>query len=228
MPLLWIVHRDPRQRAALARLAAAPEDAVLGAPGDPQFDVVPPGEVILLGLDGDWEAELEYAHAVQPRVRGAHWILLGEAAAQDEALRLFDTLCTEFLAYPPMPDTLRAKIRSARRTPPAPSLSQRASRQAVAGRFSRWFSDLELSELLRALDPHLADVPLLLRRAPGATCWRSTSTGSAGPPRVHSSTCLARRRPAPTRFSKPWRRRGAAARCRWPRPCAWKRWNACR
>ena len=140
---------------------------MLGAPGDPQFDVVPPGEVILLGLDGDWEAELEYAHAVQPRVRGAHWILLGEAAAQDEALRLFDTLCTEFLAYPPMPDTLRAKIRSARRTPPAPSLSQRASRQAVAARFSRWFSDLELSELLRALDPHLADVPLLIRGEPG-------------------------------------------------------------
>jgi DNA-binding NtrC family response regulator len=167
MSRLWIVHRDPRQRAALARLAAAPEDAVLGAPGDPQFDVVPPGEVIVLGLDGDWEAELEYAHTVQPRVRGAHWILLGEAAAQDEALRLFDTLRAEFLAYPPMPDTLRAKIRSARRTPPAPALSQRASRQAVAARFSRWFSDLELPDLLRALDPHLADVPLLIRGEPG-------------------------------------------------------------
>lgn len=167
MSRLWIVHRDPRQRAALARLAAAPEDAVLGAPGDPQFDVVPPGEVILLGLAGDWEAELEYAHEVQSRVRGAHWILLGEAGVQDEALRQFDTLRAEFLAFPPMPDMLRARIRGARRTPPAPALSQRASRQAVAARFSRWFSDLELSELLRALDPHLADVPLLIRGEPG-------------------------------------------------------------
>jgi DNA-binding NtrC family response regulator len=167
MSHLWIVHRDPRKRAALARLAAAPEDAVLGAPGDPQFDVAAPGEIILLGLAGDWEAELEYAHAVQRRVRGAYWILLGEAGAQDEALRLFDTLRAEFLAYPPMPDTLRAKIHSARRTPPAPALSQRASRQAVAARFSRWFSDLELPELLRALNPHLADVPVLIRGEPG-------------------------------------------------------------
>ena len=132
MPRLWIVHRDSRQRAALARLAAAPEDAVLGAPGDPKFDVVPPGEVILLGLAGDWEAELEYAHAVQSRVRGAHWILLGEHGDHDEVLRLFDTLRAEFLAYPPMPDRLRESIRSARHTPPAPALSQRASRQAVA------------------------------------------------------------------------------------------------
>ena len=167
MSRLWIVHRDPRQRAALARLAAAPEDATLGAPGDPQFDVVAPAEVILLGLAGDWEAELEYAHAVQARVRGAHWILLAEAAARDEALQLFDTLRAEFLAYPPMPDTLRAKIREARRTPPALALSQRASRQAVTARFSRWFSDLELPELLRALDPHLADVPLMIRGEPG-------------------------------------------------------------
>ncbi len=167
MSRLWIVHRDPRQRAALARLAAAPEDATLGAPGDPQFDVVGPGEVILLGLAGDWEAELEYAHSVQPRVRGAHWILLGEAAARDEALKLFDTLRAEFLAYPPVPDALRAKIRGARRTPPALALSQRASRQAVAARFSCWFSDLELPELLRALDPRLADVPLLIRGEPG-------------------------------------------------------------
>jgi DNA-binding NtrC family response regulator len=167
MTRLWIVHRDPRQRAALARLAAAPEDAVLGAPGDPQFDVVPPADVVLLGLAGDWEAELEYAHTVQARVRGAHWILLGEAGVRDEALQLFDTLRVEFLAYPPMPDALRARIRGVRGAPPAPALSQRASRQAVAARFSRWFSDLELAELLRALDPQLADVPVLIRGEPG-------------------------------------------------------------
>jgi DNA-binding NtrC family response regulator len=167
MTRLWIVHRDPRKRAALARLAAAPEDAVLGAPGDPQFDVAAPGEIILLGLAGDWEAELEYAHAVQRRARGAYWILLGETGAQDEALQLFDTLRAEFLAYPPMPDTLRAKIRGARCTPPALALSQRASRQDVVARFSRWFSDLELPELLRTLDPHLADVPILIRGEPG-------------------------------------------------------------
>ena len=41
MPRLWIVHREPRTRAALARLAAAPHDALLGAPGDPALRAAP-------------------------------------------------------------------------------------------------------------------------------------------------------------------------------------------
>ena len=36
-------------------------------------------------------------------------------------------------------------------------------RDALADRFRRWFSDLELPELLRAVDPHLATVPVLIR-----------------------------------------------------------------
>jgi DNA-binding NtrC family response regulator len=163
---LWIVHRNTRQRAALARLAAAPEDAVLGAPGDLHFDAAALPDVILLGLDGDWEIELEYAHAVQRRVRDAHWILLGPPGSGGEALRLFDTLLAEYLVYPPTPELLRERICAARRVT-APALSQRATRQLVAERFSRWFADLELPELLRALDPRLADVPVLIRGEPG-------------------------------------------------------------
>ncbi|NRA58378.1 MAG: hypothetical protein HRU13_09735, partial [Phycisphaerales bacterium] len=34
---------------------------VIGAPGDPVFDAAPTPDVILLGLDEDWEAELEFA-----------------------------------------------------------------------------------------------------------------------------------------------------------------------
>jgi len=139
---------------------------VLGAPGEPRFDAAPPAEVILLGLGDDWELELEYAHSVRRRARDAHWILIGAPRSGDAALRCFDTLRAEFLAYPPTPDVLRERIRAARR-PAAPTLSQRAGREAVAERFSRWFSDLELPELLRALDPRLADVTLLIRGEPG-------------------------------------------------------------
>jgi DNA-binding NtrC family response regulator len=166
MSSLWIVHRDTRRRAALARLAAAPEDAVLGAPGEPRFDAAPPARVILLGLEGDWERELEYAHAVQRRVRDARWILLGEARSAAEALRCFDTLRAEFLAYPPRPEMLREQIRRAEQLR-APTLSERAGRQNVADRFSRWFADLEIPELLRALDPRLAESSLLIRGEPG-------------------------------------------------------------
>jgi len=103
---------------------------------------------------------------VQRRVRGTHWILIGAPDDADRARRLFDTLLAEFLTYPPTPELLRARIRNAPRVA-APALSQRASRQRVAERFSRWFSDLELPELMRALDPRLADVSVLIRGEPG-------------------------------------------------------------
>ena len=147
-------------------MAAAPEGTVLGAPGEPRFDSSPVAEVILLGLTDDWEAELEFAHATQLRERDAHWILLGDAAVAEDALRLFDTLHAKFLPYPPPAEKLRASIRGSRHAG-APALSARTCRLAIRQRFSRWFSDLELPELLRALDPRLADIPTLIRGEPG-------------------------------------------------------------
>ena len=85
MPTLWIVHRDPRRRAAIARLAEAAEDAVLGAPGDPLFDAAPEPSVVLLGPAGDFEAELEFAHRAAPRIGDAAWILLPERRGKQMA-----------------------------------------------------------------------------------------------------------------------------------------------
>jgi DNA-binding NtrC family response regulator len=167
MSSLWIVHRSSRQRAALMRLACATEDAVIGAPGDPVFDAAPAPDVILLGLDDDWEAELEFASNERERAAGARWLLCGEPASREPALRLFDNVRAEFLAYPPDPELLRARIRNGAAAALPPPLSQRTRRQAVALRFARWFVDLEMPDLLRALDPRLADVPLLIRGEPG-------------------------------------------------------------
>ena len=169
MPTLWIVHRDPRLRSAIARLAGASEQAVLGAPGDPAFDSVPPAEVVLLGLAEDFESELQFAHRAKPRLPGATWILLAERGRVADAERLFDTLDPEILGYPPDAGALRERIRSApdrRGLSPLP-LSQRPSRDALGSRFARWFADLELPELLRALDPQLTDVSVLITGEPG-------------------------------------------------------------
>jgi DNA-binding NtrC family response regulator len=170
MSRLWIVHREPRIRAALARLAVAPQEAMLGAPQDPGFSSAEPPEVVLLGLAAPFEAELEFAHRQAPRLRGSAWLLLAERAELPNAQRLFDALDADLLAYPPDASVLRRRLRelgAGASSPPPLSLSQRAVRDALAARFAAWFGDLELPALLRALDPRLREVPVLVRGEPG-------------------------------------------------------------
>jgi DNA-binding NtrC family response regulator len=169
MSRLWIVHRQPRIRAALARLAVAPPDAMLGGPADPGFASAEPPEVVLLGLAAPFEAELEFAHRQAPRLRGASWLVVAERADLPAAQRLFDALDPDLLAYPPDASALRRRLRELGRAsvPPPLPLSQRAARDALAARFAAWFGDLELPALMRALDPRLRDVPVLVSGEPG-------------------------------------------------------------
>ncbi len=165
MTTLWIVHRDPRQRAALIRAAGAPEDAICGAPGDPIFAAAPLANVVVLGLGGNLEAELEFAHQTAMRAPHSRWILVAERAQAEAARELFDAIDASILSQPADARTLRAQIRLGRAALPshAPiALSQRPARDAIAQRFARWFADIELPELLRALDPQLGDVALLI------------------------------------------------------------------
>jgi DNA-binding NtrC family response regulator len=192
MPSLWIVHRDPTQRAAISRLAGAAGDTVSGAPGDPLFDTAPAPDAVLLGIGDDLERELHFAHRLAPRLRGSAWILLAEPDDLDAVRRLFDTLDAELLAFPPEARTLRQSIRGAARRHEAepPTLSQRRAREALSERFSRRFADLELAPLLRALDPRMLDVPLLIRGEPGtgrATLARYVAGfgGTAGGALIH-------------------------------------------
>jgi len=171
MSTLWIVHRDPLLRAALARAAGAPEGAVRGTPGDPIFAEAARPDVILLGLGGDLEAELEFAHRTAMRAPEARWILVGERDLLAAARQRFDRIEAAILPYPPAARELRAEIQRLDAAGPGQGaplpLSQRATRDAIAQRFARWFADLELPELMRALDPHLGDVPLLIRGEEG-------------------------------------------------------------
>jgi DNA-binding NtrC family response regulator len=167
MTSFWIVHRDSRARAALARLAGAGDDSILGAPTDAHFESLPMPDLVLMGLSGDLEHELEFAHRFGPRLAGTRWILFCEPADREEVPRLFDTLAVEVLAYPPQPDQLRERVRAAAAKRRLDSLSERQVRDTVASRFSRYFAGLEMPELLRSVNPRLGDVPLLIRGETG-------------------------------------------------------------
>jgi len=167
MTAIWIIHRDERLRAALARLSGVGDGGRLGAPDDAAWSTAPTPQVVVLGLSGDLDAELEFAHRHASRLPGARWLLVCPREERAEADRLFDSLPAERIDFPPTAAELRAQIRSAAARRPVDGLARRQLRDAVASRFARWFSDLELPEVLRALDPRLAGVPLLVRGEPG-------------------------------------------------------------
>ncbi|MCZ6464604.1 MAG: hypothetical protein O7A09_09735 [Proteobacteria bacterium] len=166
MATIWIIHRDEGGRTALAR-GVDSAIVVLGAPGDDLFHSAGAPDAVVLGLAGDFEAELEFVHRVSPRLRGCPWILVPEPASVDEMRRLFDTLPYQIVPFPPQPRALRRALRAALQGRPADSLSRRLRRDQLAARFGLWLGDIDAPELLRALDPGLARVPLLIRGEPG-------------------------------------------------------------
>jgi DNA-binding NtrC family response regulator len=167
MAAIWIIHRDENLRAALGRLSGAGDAARLGAPDDGSWANAPTPDVVVLGLAGDLDSELEFAHRHGPRLAGTRWLLVCPRGERAEVDRLFDTLPAERIDFPPTAAALRAGIRSAASRRPIDGLARRRLRDAVAERFARWFADLELPDVLRSLDPRLAGVPLLVRGEPG-------------------------------------------------------------
>ena len=164
---LWIIHRDPHQRAALARLARADDNAVLGSPLDRHFESASEPGAVVLGVTGDFEQELEFVHRFGARLASTAWILLAPAGEMEEARRLFDTLPAAYLNHPLDSLTLRRAIGRARARHHGEALSLRRGRERLRSRFARWFADLELPELMRAVDPRLNRVPLLVRGEEG-------------------------------------------------------------
>jgi len=165
---IWIIHRDPLQRAALARIAAAGDNTLLGGPADRVFETAPAADCIVLGVCDDFELELDFAFRISARLQAASWILVADGRDQHEVERLFDTLSAQVLRYPPEPSALQLALRNGLSRRGAAPLSLRRVRGRTTGRFSRWFGELELPELLRAIDPRLARLPLLIRGEPGS------------------------------------------------------------
>jgi len=168
MSTIWIIHREAHQRVALARIAGAGDNTVVGSPSDRIFDSASTPAAVLLGLSEDFELELNFVHRFAKKLRGASWILLPRVGDLDEARRLFDTLPAQQIPYPPNPIELRRALRGAMQRRRADPLSSRRGRDTLRDRFGRWYADLELPELMRAIDPRLATVPILLRGEEGS------------------------------------------------------------
>jgi len=170
MSKLWIVHRSPQHRASLARLSGLTESdqLVAGAPNDEEFVTAPAPAAIMLGLEGDFEHELEFAHRNHARLTRTRWLLLCDPEDAFEARRLFRMANPEIVTGPPSARTLRAFVAAAIAQRSSTSLAERQQRERIAERFSAWLGGIEVPGLLRALDPRLSSLPLLVRGVPGS------------------------------------------------------------
>lgn len=169
MSKLWLVHRDSRRREALARLCGlAAKEVVLGGPGDPHFAHADPPDALLLSAEGDLERELDFCHRHRKVLAGAQRLLITAARDAAEVRRLFDADEDELVVGMPSERRLRTLVLSAVAHRRAASLAERRERERVASHFRRWLGGLEVPGLLRALDPALASLPLLVRGVPGS------------------------------------------------------------
>ena len=186
---IWILRGDAQQRALLVRLSGATGPLVrAGSPSDPRFDATR-GEcnvrLVVLGVSGDPEVELEYVHRNARHLAGAEWIVVSDDRSETELAALFDALDAVFIGPPVQAARLRGAIERALEVPEArDSLRLRRYRDALSERFARWFGDLDLPELLRAMDPQLARIPIVVRGESGTgrallACYVHTFGGDA-------------------------------------------------
>ncbi|MCX5737766.1 MAG: hypothetical protein NTZ61_04585 [Proteobacteria bacterium] len=120
MAKLWIVHRDPRWREALVAMAS-PQGVLAGDPSDAaRFNAAQPPRAVLLGVAGDFEAELEFAHRFAPRLGGTAWVLLARPLDAPEVARLFDALPATLVPIASDVALLRRHLRAALARRPVP------------------------------------------------------------------------------------------------------------
>jgi len=165
----WILDREAAPRRALARATGLPADRLrVGAPGDAVFADATAPVAIVIAPRGDFEAELDFVHRHRDTLASARRLFLASPDDAPEIRRLFSAREDELADERPDPRALRALIRSASAHRNAAPLSARHERDRITERFSGWFGALDVPGLLRALDPALAPLPLLVRGVPGS------------------------------------------------------------
>ena len=156
---LWIVHREPAARAALARLLqaggqplegalrtgppdlaafAAAEDGTRGAGG------LGPPPAVILGLEDDLERELGFVRALLERHPDAGLVLVHPPACEAEVEARFDGAASERLSFPPDAGVLRRAAQRLLAQRRGPALAAPRRRARLEERFARWFADLPL------------------------------------------------------------------------------------
>ncbi len=142
MEELWIVHRDASARAALARRLGGSVSVRFGAPDDVSLLDAEAPAVVILGLSGDLERELDFAAQHASRMPATRWILMHRDPNPDEARARFEGLDAQWLREPATAPALRSALSRARSREPSDSLQVRQQRQALLARARRWFADL--------------------------------------------------------------------------------------
>lgn len=165
----WIIDREAAPRRALARATGLPaERLIVGAPGDAAFATARAPLALVITPRGDFEAELDFVHRHRDALAQARRLFLANEDDAGEIRRLFSAREDEIAGERPDPRTLRALLRGAAAHRNAAPLTARHERERIAERFSGWFGAVDVPGLLRALDPALAPLPLLVRGVPGS------------------------------------------------------------
>lgn len=218
MSKLWIVHRNPRVRAALGRatgLLAAQRES--GAPVLADFAAAPLPRAVLIGLEGDGRLELDFVHALAGRESGVQILL---ACTESEGERFARNLgglraAPITVGFPPDSLRLRSALRRALAAGPdlrgesgafggveafdapgarAAGAGDRPLRHALAERFDAWLGHAVIPGLAGALDPAWRSLPLLVRGRPGSgrtlllAHAEQERSGSSTPIRVSGET----------------------------------------
>jgi len=173
MSKLWIVHRKPSVRAALARATGlATAELATGAPALADFPTSDRPDAILLALSNAYDVatELAFLAAARERAAGAGWIVLCEPGAIGEARRLFagSAAGTTILSLPPDRTLLRAALSAAFARSRSTTPAERPRLGRIAARFDAWLGATSIAGLARALDPALRGLPLLVRGRAGS------------------------------------------------------------
>ena len=174
MSSVWVLHRDESLRDALAsdlRYADGPELQV-GDPTHAAWESAAAPAVVVLGVAGDFEAELEFAYRRSRQAPTTQWLLVAEPGDVEEVERLFDAIAGEVLPLDgtaePLRERLSQRVRRLIAQRASPPLSERSRRERLTQRFTDALADLELPALLLATDPRRVAVPLLIRGETGS------------------------------------------------------------
>lgn len=168
MSKLWIVHRSPSVRAALARLSGlAPARCASGASLD-EFPADEAPGAVLIAVDDDPDEALELARAARLRNPDVRFVVLGRRGSRPQLERLFGSHGVSLLETPPDSRRLRDAVAAALTRDGVASLAIRRLRSGLERRFDAWFAGTGIVGLERAFDPRLAGLPLLVRGRPGS------------------------------------------------------------
>jgi DNA-binding NtrC family response regulator len=144
----WIVHGEPSGRAALVRWLG--RGLAQGPPHVDAFEGAPAPDVVVLRVDADMSAALDFAHRISRQHPATGWVLLHDREFLTSDLgEAFRGLDARRLPWPPQRDALVRAMAEAGARERTTGLAGRRQRDSLVRRFARTFGDLDLPDPTR-------------------------------------------------------------------------------